>query len=235
MKRLIVSFIFSILTAATAQAQASGDLAKTDHAVKLIKTFQADKVDEVINSSVSTMICSEGSNSQIDNERKVDFAGSRAPGFIKGKGKFQIFKEAVEKGLFHKRYNKQGDIYSYSSSVNQPLKFMGLEFEKSETEHVFDRKSETDELSFEHEFGLTKVDIKKGIMKLINKADEHYQTDENAFIVRVKDKAYFIDLSLPLMANPVYKQDVKTGNIDYALAGVTPRSDSSSPFVSMSK
>jgi hypothetical protein len=233
MKRLLLSFIFSILTAVTAQATA--DLAKTDHAIKLIKTFEADKVDQVINSSVNTMICSEGSNAQIDNERKSDDGGSRTPGFISGKGKFQLFKEAVMKGSFHEDFYKEGDVYSYSSEVSKPMNFMGLEFAKSESEHVFVRKSQTVDHPFEHEFGLTEADVQKGIMKLLNKADENYQTDEKAFIVRIKDKAYLIDMRLPLMANPVYKQDVNTGDIDYGFAGVTPRYEGSAPVVSMSE
>lgn len=233
MKRLIISFIFSILTAATAHAGATE--AKTDHAIKLIKTFEASKVDHVINSSVSTMICSEGSNNQINNERKVDLAGSRAPGFVKGKGAFQLFKEEVEKGNFRESYYDEGDVYSYSSETRKPLVIAGLTMETSDFQHVFDRKSKSEDAPFEHEFGLTEQDVKKGIMNLLNKADEHYQPKEKAFMVRIKDKAYLIDLNMPLLANPIYKEDVNTGDFEYGFTNVVPRTKASTPVVSMSK
>ncbi|MFT6070602.1 MAG: hypothetical protein ACJAT2_003039 [Bacteriovoracaceae bacterium] len=233
MKRLLLSFIFSILTANSAYATATE--AKTDHAIKLIKTFEADKVDQVINSSVSTFICKEGSNAAIDNERKLDHPGSRAPGFVKGKGKFQLFKEEVEKGNFRDSYHKEGDVYSYSSEEKKALDVFGLPMESTTLEFVFERKSKTEEKPFEHEFGLTVADVKKEILNLINSADENYQTDERAFIVRVKDKAYLINLDSPLLSNPIYKVDVNTGNVEYGLSNVRSRSKDQTPFVSMSK
>ncbi len=231
MKRLLISFIFSILTANSAYATATE--AKTDHAIKLIQTFEADKVDHVINSSVSNFICNEGTNSQIDNERKVDFAGSRAPGFVKGKGKFQLFKEEVEKENFRKRYYNEGDIYSYSTQEEKAVEHFLFSLDTVTYEHVFNRYSEAKNTPFEHEFGLTVADVKKGIMSLLENADHHYQTGEKAFSVQVKDKAYLIDLRYPLLANPIYKQDVKTGEIEYGYTGATPRYGHGTSIVSM--
>lgn len=233
MKKLLISFIFSILTANSAYATATET--KTDHAIKLIQIFEADKVDEVINSSISTMICSEGSNAQIENERQVLEPGSRAPGFVRGKGKFQLFKESVEKGDFRESFYKEGDVYSYSSEEKKDLVVAGLTMEKTVLEHVFTRKSKAEDHPFEHEFGLNEADVKKAILKLLDSADEHYQTDEKAFSVRIKDKAYLIDLRLPLLANPVYKEDVNTGSIEYGFTSVSPRNEEEVPFVSMSK
>ena len=87
---------------------------------------------------------------------------------------------------------------------------------------------------FEHELGLTEKEVKAAILKIMDRAEESYQTDEKAFAFRIGQKAYLIDLKLPLLANPVYKQDVNTGNIEYGFSNVTPRTDEFD-FISMSE
>lgn len=236
MRKLLISFVFTLLTAQTANAFA--DTSKTDHAVKLIQSFEAPKVDAVINSSIGEFKCGEGVNIAVENEvDQVDVRGpGRAPAIFAGKSKFDLFRESVEKEEFRADFYKEGDVYSYSSQIKKKLNVAGIDMETTESQQVFERKSATKELPFVHELGLTKAEVKKAILHIIDSADESYQTSEKAFSVRIKEKAYHIDLNLPLLANPIYKQDVNSGNIEYGFTNVTPRADEFDiPFVSMSE
>lgn len=236
MRKLLISFVFTLLTAQSAYAQA--DMSKADHAVNLIESFQAPKVDAVINSSIGNFKCGEGLNVAIDNDvDNIAVRGpGRAPSIVAGKSKFALFVADVKKDKFREDFYKEGDIYSYSSETKKKMNITGIDFETSEVEYVFNRKSKNEENPFEHELGLTRAEVKKAILHILNSSEENYQTDEKAFTVRIKDKAYHIDLNMPLLANPVYKQDVNTGNIEYGLGNVTPRKNIyDMPFVSMSE
>ncbi len=224
MRKLLISFVFTLLTAQTAYANA--EQTRTEHSVKLLKAFEAEKVDSVINSSVSAIKCGDGVNHVTEksaSEDVIDRGPGRAPAIFARKSKLDSFKELVEKGEFREQFYKEGDIYSYSSESKESRDFMNMEYEISNFEHVFNRKSKTEEQPFEHEMGLTEAEVKAALMAIIAKADESYQTKEKAFVFRIDEKAYLIDLELPLLANPVYKQDVTTGNIDYGFSNVVPR------------
>ena len=224
MRKLLISFVFTLLTAQTAYANA--EQTRTEHSVKLIKTFEADKVDSVINSSVSAIKCGEGVNHVTEVNTSgdvVDRGPGRAPAIIAGKSKLESFKELVEKGEFREKFYNEGDIYSYSSEVMKPVSGVPFEMHVRSFEHVFNRKSKTKDQPFEHEMGLTEAEVKGALLAIMAKADESYQTKEKAFVFRIDEKAYLIDLELPLIANPVYKQDVTTGNIDYGFSNVVPR------------
>ena len=240
MRKLLLSFAFTLLTAQTANAIVSET--RADHSVKIIEMFGAEKVDAVINSSIGDFKCGEGVNLPVENDAKDEVAKrgiGRAPAIVAGKGEFALFRERVEKGEFREQFYKLGDVYEYSSQTQVPQEdggFLGMEFTITEHDHAFNRMSAAGDKPFFHELGLTEADVKKEILKLIDNADENLQTGEDSFMVRIGEKAYGIDLKLPLLANPVYRQDVTNGNIEYGFANVLPRTkEFDFDFVSMNE
>lgn len=222
MRRLLISFVFTLLTAQTAYA----DHSKAGYAVNLITAFEAGSVDSVINGDVTKIVCGEA----VDVQEEVTEKSHRGPGRTpalegNGKSKFDMFKERVAKGEFRKLFHEGGDLYSYSS-VRQRTQFGDkpiFDIPVQESSHAFTRMSAGNGTPAFHELGLTEDKVKKNLVSLMEQADESYQTSKDAFSFRVGEKAYHIDLNLPLIANPVYKQDVTTGEIDYGLTGVTPK------------
>lgn len=239
MKRLLLSFLFTLLTAQ--QAHAIADHSKADHAVNLIELFEADKVDAVINSKVGNVACGEGVNLPTENEIEQKESGAtfgRAPAIVTN-ADFHLaqFKKSVEKGEFRETFYKEGDIYSYSSESLKPIQAdLPFGMQVLTTEHVFNRKSKTKDKPFEHERGLTEEAVRKYLLTLMEDATQYIKTNDKSYSFVVDGKFYHINLEYPLLANPIYKQDVKTIEIDYGFANVTSRTEEfEMPFVSMTK